>query len=78
MLPAFDLWSQRKAKVNAETEKVTQLGAELNALGDIDDLTAQKDALQAESRANRSQLSDYIVCFISQSLSASSDAHLVD
>jgi hypothetical protein len=37
----------RKAKVDKKTEEVTQPKAELNTLGDINDL-AQKEALQAE------------------------------
>lgn len=64
-----------KAKVNEETENVTRLQAELDALGDIDDLKAQKDALQAESRRNKSQLSDYIVCIFTF-VSTSYNAHL--
>lgn len=65
-----DIFLDGKAKLNQETENVTRLEAELNVLGNIDDLTAQKDELQAESRNNRAQLSDYMVwcMFITQYL----------
>jgi hypothetical protein len=41
------VFHSRKAKVDKKTEEVTQPKAELNTLGDVNDL-AQKEAIQAE------------------------------
>jgi hypothetical protein len=65
-----------KAKVNEETENVTRLNAEMDALGNVTDLMEQKDDLQVESRQNRSLLNDYIVQSIFHIAAISFDIHL--
>ncbi|RDB15207.1 Structural maintenance of chromosomes protein 6 [Hypsizygus marmoreus] len=52
--------NEATAAVDAATEELTQHEAELEALGDIEDLNQQKETIQAQIRSNKSTLSDFM------------------
>ncbi|RDB15621.1 Structural maintenance of chromosomes protein 6 [Hypsizygus marmoreus] len=48
------------AAVDAATQELAQHQAEIEALGDMENLTQQKDNIEAQIRSNKSTLSDFI------------------
>ncbi|KAG6857961.1 hypothetical protein C0991_004137, partial [Blastosporella zonata] len=50
------------AEQTAATAEVTKYETEVEAVGDMDDLTKERDRLQGLIKANKSSILDFTVC----------------